>query len=291
MSGLTVAINTIITGARWQFTRLDGSFLDLPNEFELVETGTSRRYSVIDKLRADGGSVIGDGTYKQRSYSIKYTAYADNNTTYRDTINEIEAFFRNNQRPFFVHDADNSIRSEIIPVSNKMSQKRGSQQRASDNDLKVVLVDGMWEDETATTYPTTGDIGTGGTGTGQTGTGTGQIFGILMSNNEEITVTNNSLFDAYPILTMEAQDNVSNFIFTNETLGGGFKLVSNDFVSGAVMVMNSTTGSLLIDDVERSSSINSGGFIRLQAGDNVLKYQSDFGESLVKLEWRGRYVV
>lgn len=286
MPGQSLSKNSVISGARYTFQRNDGAFFDIPRQFSIRKPGTSRRYKVSDRLRQDGGEGVGDGTYRPVQLTMAYGHFATDDTTYRDTINEMEGFFRNDQRPFYLIDNNNSIRTEVLPSRNTIQSPAGNNERMSNNSWVFDQVDGLWESIDQFIQPG----GTGGTLTG-TGLGTtGDVSGFFMQDEDTVAIVNEGKFDAFPILTFVALDNVIKFVFTNETLGGGFEFESNDFISNATLVVNAVTGDITLNGVERSSALTRGGFITLLPGENELKYESDNGDIALQVVWRTRFI-
>lgn len=288
--GQVLAKNVAIPGARWSFDRDDGAFFDIPVQFEITDPGHTRRYKVADRLRQDGGTAIGDGTFRPRQLVMKYGHYSAIDSVWRDSLNQLEAFFRDDERPFFLVDQNNSIRAEVVPVRNSIGSPAGLDKKFTNTAGMVFeMVDPLWESINEIVRPT----GTGSTaeGTGVTGVEgtTGGDSGFILQNGTEITLTNNSLFDVFPVFTFIAQADIVKFIWENLTLGGGFEFESNDFVSGTTLIVSSVDGTIELEGAEKSASINQGGFITLVPGDNNLRYESDNGNCIVQTTWRNRF--
>jgi len=262
-------------------SRADGAFIDLPKSFSFETPDISRRISVGDKLRQDGGIVTGDGTYQERRLQMRYSFASSTDATYRENMNTLEAFFRKNQRPYYLTDKANEIRAEVILTKHGIKESAGGRNRAAINStLDLVMVDGLWEDQYETIWP---DGSTGGGGT----LPSGEVETMVDGGTANINVSGK--FDVFPVIEFTAVGNVISFIFENTTLSGGFEFESNDFLSGTTLIFSSIDGTIYLDGVESSAYLTRGGPIILQPGDNTLSYESAGGDVQVQISYRNRY--
>lgn len=276
--------------SEFRFQRADGKFIDMPEESDLKEIGTKRRVKVMDRLRRDGGIAIGDRTVGIRKYDLTWGNFGteSDDQTVRDNHNKLEGFFREDQEPIYLIQKNENIRGQVVLTGHGVTHPRGNRNRKNDCVLNLQLVDALWESEDEFAFP-------GGTGsqTGETG-GTGgaeQGVGVTLNDEDEITVTNNAQFDVFPRFYIVPQNNVVKFSLVNSTLGGGLEFDSNDLLSGTLLILDSSEGSVTLDGIEKSAGLTQGGFIFLAPGDNVLKYESSGGSISLELVWRERYVI
>ena len=273
--------------------RADGKFIDMPEESAIKEVGTKRRVNVRERLRKDGGVAIGDRTFDVRKYDLMWPNYAteDVESTYRSNHNLVEGFFRQDQEPIYLIQKDNNIRAEVVLTSHKINHPTGTRNRHSMNTMTFEMVDSLWESTDEAAFPGGAGSQTGGATTGGTGTGIDAGVGVPMSDEDTITVTNESQFDVYPRFYIIPQNNVVKFSLINQTLGGGFEFDSNDLISGTLLVLDSSEGTVELNGAEKSAGISQGGFIFLQPGENILKYESSGGSITIELVWRDRSAV
>lgn len=272
MSSPVLQTGASIPGSRYYFTRSDAAILELPLQYEYLHPGTKRRVSAGDRLRADGAHAVGDETFEERKFSIKYAEWAPNDhAKYRANLNELEAFFRREFRPYFLVDSQNQIRTRIALTENRIRELRGNNNTVSiNNSLECLMLDGLWEDLSPEVWPEP--------------PASGQV-----SPTQEITIQNTGPFDAFPELSITAQADVVSFILESTTLGGGFEFESNDFLTGKTLYFSSVDGTVTLEGVEKSAAIKRGGPLVFTPGANTLRYDSTGGAVELAITWRRRY--
>lgn len=284
-----VQTNMVITGSKFRISRSDGQYWEMPPDAALTEEGMSRRIKVEERLRRDGGTVVGDETFEPRPYTLKYNLSAEDQEDYFDSMNQIEAFFRPDKRPYILTDTSRGIRAEFILPKHKVSHPVGNRGKSSENTLSIQLKDSLWESVDEFAHPGGAGSQTGGATTGGTGTGVGAGVGVLMQDGDEISVNNPGRFDCFPEFYIIPQDNVVSFTLRNTTADGAFTFDSNALVSGVLLRISAVTGIIQINGVDRSSGLTAGGIWRLIPGSNTVRYESVGGDIRIELVWRLRY--
>lgn len=229
---------------------------------------SQRRYS------KDGGVIVGDSFTDIRNITLDFNVVSETDTPYRAVLNELVGFFNPIKAPYYLIDTDNDLRAQIVLESiSDRPKTKGLEKLFGNNKLGLKMLDGHWEDLTSNSA----DSGTGG-----------------LENNETLVVNNDSFIDCYPIITVDPLQTNQLFTIRNETTGDQIEIGSNFFVTGSSFIINSQDGTLFLDNgvslVEASASIADGsGFIKLIAGNNTIKYQSNFGAINMQVDFRRRY--
>lgn len=227
------------------------------------------RAKTIARYSRDGGAITGDQKVDARQLVVKFKVYAQDDTTYQTFVNTLLGFFRPELGPFYLEDITNARRMlialqsvPIIPVDD------GTNERLADGTLNFVMLDGYWEDTTAQSSLSV----TGG-----------------LTNGETMTVNNGGNFTCYPIITITALQDNPDLTFTNDTISGGFRIVSNAFLQGSQLVVDCQEGTFQLDGVDATPFLESGGFLFLIPGNNTFEYTSQHGGISVLITWRRTY--
>jgi len=283
-----IAKNVTVAGSNFRFTRSDGQFMEMPKDVSMQETGLKRRVQVVDRLRRDGGTAIGDESFQPRQYIMRY--HVHDSGTISGALNTIESFFRPDKRPYYLTDVARAHRAEIVLRENKIAHDNGLRDRVALNcSMTLEMVDALWESLDEFGFPGGPGSQTGGATTGGTGTGTAAGVGILLQDENEFTITNTGLFDAFPLFYVVAQNNVVSFTLRNLTADGAMTFDHNSFLSGALVILDSVAGTITIDGVDRSAGLSAGGLLRLLPGANTFRYESDGGDVRFEAVWRTRH--
>ena len=116
-----------------------------------------------------------------------------------------------------------------------------------------------------------------------------------MDSGDEMTVVNDGVIEAYPILIFTAVDANQNFTLLNTTTGGVLTIGSNAFVPGTTITVDCQNGTVYLSDGISRAEISSAmadntGYPFFQPGGNVLRYDSAFWAIGLHVEFRERSV-
>jgi hypothetical protein len=260
--------------------RLTNNTSELPLSafFKMSVSPFIRRTGVKDRYGKDGGRSMGDGRVNPRTISLAYENRPESTAitklqkdqSYRSQINEITAFFDPINAPWYLYDDDNEIRTEIVMSENSDEPMQdGLTYVLGRNDLKLIMLDGHWEDAEEQVYSQSG----------------------VLQSGDIINITNDSLFYCWPVFEFTATNSNTEFSITNSTTGETFTLSSASNTVGAVFTVDGINGTIDLSGVESSISLSDGsGFISLAPGENALLYESAVsGECLFEIKWRRRY--
>lgn len=289
----TILLNTTVSGSTLRITRGDGQFWETPPNTWFTETGLKRRVQIRDRVRADGGTEVGDETYRPRSYSLAWDLNSTDPTAYRSKLNEIQGWFRRDKKPYYLTDVPEGVRVEFVPGDHSVVHPVGNRNATSTNTLIVLAKNSLWESVDEFGFPGGAGSQTGDAITGGTGTGAESGVGVLMQDEDEITITNNGTENAFPVFYIVAQNNVINFTLRNLTADGAFTFDSNQFTSGKTLRVGSVDGSIDIftngTPTDESRGLTAGGRLPLLPGENVIKYESTGGDITLEAVWRERF--
>lgn len=283
MSGQVLSISTNVADSLFQFQRNDDEYFDLPKTFvpHFTDQGPTRRVKTGDRLRQDGAEFEGDDTYNARPFTINFKQYSENDAIYRNSLNNLEGFFRKELKPFYLVDKESLIRAQIAIKGIKVKEQDGMRRKLGSGVISAIMLDGLWEDLNQTLIP-------------MPNTEDGDY--ITLANGGTLVVNNSCNFNVFPVLYITPLDNVFQFTLENTTLDGGFEYTDNDFTSASdtgdvtgQLIMSSVDGSATINGVNKTQYISQGGFIYLAPGNNTLLYESDYGDIGISIRYRLRY--
>lgn len=282
MSGQELRRNTIVSESRYYISRSDNQIIRLPRSFKITHSRINRRIGVSDRLRADGGISTGDWTYDSRKMGLEYAHFGEATAEYRLSLNVLEGFFDYRFQPFYIVDTSENIRTKVAPISHDVQEQPGNNNQVSlNNQISLEMLDAFWESTFQEFFPVGGSAGSGA--------GTGATYSRL-ETSDEVTITNECEFPVKLIIELKAVDNLLNLIFENITTDSGFEFESQDYLAGTVLKFDGTTGIVTLQDIEKSSSLLSGGPLRLVPGPNVFRYtQEANGRVDFRAYWRERF--
>jgi len=249
--------------------------LPLDNRFKMVISPYKRRLGLKPRFGKDGSVALADQFVDSRTITLDYYKYtadgnkAERDLEYRTFLNTLTAFFDLRYAPFYLHDVDNGIRSEVLLSTHADNPIQGMEYRLGQNQISLEMLKGHWEDITEVTVTQTGSFSTG----------------------DSIVVNNDSLFRCFPVITMTAVNSATEVTITNTTTGEGFTIGNSSFLPGAELIIDSRDGIIELDGVDVSNSLaDGGGFISLAPGSNTLVYESSVsGEVFISISFRRRY--
>lgn len=226
----------------------------------------------IDKFGVSGSFETGDLTIKSDSIPIDLEFVATNDTEFRRCYAWVGNFFKPQNRPFYIVDTDNNIRTKIRVQSLKPKYKGdGLEHRLADAALTVSLLDGLWENNYITSQENTI---------------------IAPDATFEIDTTDPYLLpikDCIPIFTITSQGFNPNIVMTNKTNNISINLSDANINNGTILKVDSNAGLIMLGSSIKSSVKNAGYFLTLEEGINQIRVQS-LNNLIIKTEYRRRYV-
>lgn len=247
---------------------------ELSNNFIPQLSPYRRRIKMIQRFGVPGGQQVGDEQADSRDLRLRYRHTGDNDSDYITELQSILGVFRLDKAPFYLVDKDNARRCEVrLQDMDDQPVADGLTFRIGDTGLTLKMLDGHWEDLTESLYSSP----TGGS-----------------ANDSSILVSNDADVNAYPIIEITPERSNSEFTLRNLTNGNFIKLSSASFVVGTTFTIDAVTGRIELDDgitsVELSSALADGsGMINLVPGNNLIRYESVFGDCDITIRFRRRY--
>lgn len=240
----------------------------------------SPRIDPQPRLGKAGGVATGDGFVgaRQLDLGLDVTIVEASAVSYRDFAAYFLGFFRFENGPAYVYDDQDAIPfSARIPVRAQVELENEDLKTDSNTEglvmrgvVKLVHIDGLWEDQDPVEYSS----GSGG-----------------ISDTDTFQITNDSSFEAYPVITLTALDANSLFRLTNIDTGLFMEIGSSDFTTGVAMEISSVTGRITIggSDISATSLGEGSSFLSLAPGTNNFQYSSAFGSVGLELEFRRKW--
>lgn len=247
---------------------------ELGPEWAEDEPSLQTRVSVSDNILADGGSASGDRFFKSRTITFMFPLLSQSDSAYRTAINALAGIFSPRNKPWYLYDATNNIRTEIeLQSIDPKVGKPGNQRRYSTVRCSFYMPRGMWEDsiETADNQsPTDG-----------------------WTDQDTWTIDIDSAFPAFPIVEVTPMVVVSsaldNFTIYNDTQDAAFEISDSSLTEGLTITIDTRDGTITLSGVSRVQSLTSGGMIKLLPGTNTLRFESARGAAQVNVRYRERY--
>jgi hypothetical protein len=252
--------------------------LDLSKYFKMQISPFKRRLGVKSRYGKDGGVSMGDRLADPRQITLSYYARpdvasitrAEKDLSYRDFLNTITGFFNPEYGPFYLQDLTSEIQTQIEMSENADTpNSEGLEYILGSNILKFEMLSGFWEDIDETTVTQTA----------------------FFESGDTIAINNDSLFTAYPVFTLDAVNNCSEFSITNTTTGESMTLGNTSFVAGTTFIIDSRDGLITLEGVENSVSLADGsGFVSLSPGSNSIIFESSVaGQAFLSISFRRRF--
>lgn len=245
----------------------------LPKNFRPSISSYKKRVGISKRLGKDGGVVTGDQMADSRDIVLEWDPVADNDASYITAANQIAGFFRNDLAPFYLHDTDNSRRTEIAlkDIAND-ARSDGLELRIGKGKISLEMLDAHWEDAKENV-----------------------IENSAVNGNDIISIHNDSDVISYPVIRITPQQFNSDLWIKNLTTGAGFVLGSSSFGPGTEFIIDSKRGTINLNSgttqVESSAALADGsGFIFLIPGINQIQYQSIYGQVSLTITYRRRYI-
>ncbi len=248
----------------------NGKILDLYNrEYHAKPSATDfdPRYSYIERIAQDGVVEEGDGKVSKIDYKVFFDIVKTNEFDFRYHVNKFKGYFKSRNRPYYLYDKVNGIRSRVGINSVKIKWKPGRERLVSiDNELNLVLLDGHWE--SSEIVPIEPKV-----------IGPGDSIIVNIPENAQ---------DSFPIIRIKALGAIPEFLLSNQSTGEGILIKEPGLNSSGIIELDSTEGVCRYNNTLKST-LQAGGFpFFLQEGDNLLVYESP---SSPHIEISGEYRV
>lgn len=227
-----------------------------------------------DRLGKAGGAVTGDKEPDVRNVTLAFETVSQDDAAYRNSLNELLAFFNPANSPHYLVDTDQNIRTRIYlnSISDRPANA-GLERIIGRGSLSLKLIDSYFEDLVENEVTPTGGS---------------------LANNESFVVNNGGYVNSYPVFKLRPAQQNTDFLVRNETTGAAFLLGSNSFLPGTEFIVDCQNGTIFLSNgvtqVEQSIALADGsGMIFLQPGNNEIAYESIFGSVEIDVLFRRRY--
>lgn len=256
-----------------------------PNELDLSALSASEKYKPkrneigikfnsdsIEKFGTSGAFETGDGTIKSRSFSVSCYIFGRNDLEYRKRLTALNQFFRAKFRPFYIYDDDNLIRAKIrLEGIDQKFKSAGLENIFADLELKLEMLDSLWEDSSETEE---------------------QFYTVAPNTTFTVNVSdpnNLDVVDAFPVFEIVSAGFNPNIVLTNLANNGTIRLSDSNIGAGVKLTVSSIDGTVKIGSNLKPAVKTGGYFLRLENGDNIIKFQS-LTAADIKVTYRKRFL-
>jgi hypothetical protein len=264
-----------------QATDKDDNLFDF-NKFHIFkESNVKVRTNIQKRLGKDGGLVTGDRRVDPRTIRVTRDFASgcegseSRDSQYRAVLNDIYQFFRADRSPHYLEDTDELLRAEIAlqEIGNDYKSK-GLERRIGTLSLSFRMPCSAWEDLNEIEVV--------------------NATGSPLASDDTINLNVSSIMEVYPVISITTDAPTPDFVLSNESNGGAISIGTNGFIPGTTLTMDSIKGRIELDDGVSVSEISHAladgyGFLFLMPGQNVIKYNSAFGNINISIKYRGRY--
>lgn len=235
--------------------------------------GLRFRNSYNDRFGKPGQERQGDGNETSRSITFTYAVTGENDNSFILDAEELYGAIQKDNAPFYLVDTDTERRLKVSIDELDLTAKPGTELRYSSARLRFTALDTFWEATEATevTSPTAGT-----------------------ENQGTLTCNNPRKVTAYPIITITPSESNLNFALFNETMDDVFTFSSSSFVPGSSLEINSQDLTVYLTNIGTRTEVSSGiadgtGFLELQPGQNIIRYESAYGAVDITISYRERW--
>ena len=238
------------------------------NFFKITAIPYNIRSNKLDRYQQSGSILQGDLKSSARSITFNYNILAEDDANFRYGMNKIASFFRKKNRPYYLVDTENQIRTEVYATANEPNWEAGLELRVMDCALRLDMLEVVWEDTIETVKTAT------------------------LANNGTIDISINPICES-TFFKIDFETNVYNprFAFNNLTQGGSFLCEKSTFDNGDTITVDGRgKGSVQYNSVVEKRILTGGIYFPLDAGLNQLQYQSNFGSIDITISYRQKYL-
>jgi hypothetical protein len=195
-----------------------------------------------------------------------------NEIDFLNEVNYIYNFFYKDNKPFYYVDLDNSRLCEVDLLSIKKLTREGTEFFYSSLELEFAMIDNLFFDLNE------------------------NVITQNFNNTSNVVINVNNVLSqlVYPKIEIEANQSVQDFeIIANKT---NIRILTNNFASGNKLIIDSKNSEIYIQKtnftIDLINSIESGGFILLEKGNNTLNFNFNLNCSgTIKIYYRERYIL
>lgn len=243
--------------------------LPLDRKYHYSITSWRPRNKTSPRYSKRGGAILGDGQVDARTITLDFSSGFKTDAEFRTWANGLVRFFRKEFAPhYLIEQVTPGRRTRVTLQELPPMWDKGLEQRFIKATITLIMEDAVWEDEDATDDSWNG-VSNGG------------------QNTIDIT---NTFEDVYPVFTITALDDLPEFTLLNTSIGAGITMAHPGFTAGKTMIIDcSEEGSVSVDGVDITASISEGGYLLLRPGENILEYQSSYGQANIQTSYRKVY--
>lgn len=238
------------------------------NFFKINGIPHNIRSNKLERYQQSGSVLQGDLKSPSRDIQFNFNILAETDPDFRYGLNKIASFFKKSNRPFYLVDTENQIRTEVYRAGLEPNWQPGLAYRVSDCVLRMDMLDATWEDIIETSKTQT------------------------LQPNDLMTIQINPICEeCFFEVTFEGMQPNTRFAFNNLSNGGSFLCEKAEFDDGDLIVVDGRgKGSVTYNSVTEKRIITGGIYFPLSPGENQLQYQSNFGEIQATVKYRQRYL-
>jgi phage-related protein len=244
-----------------------------------ITTAYLVKYDDVDKdisfvpvYGTDRINVLGKDTIKQRQIELNISLVAMNDYDFRVVVNDIYSFFTADR--CYILDEHNNIYAEVkLKSIKKFFSLTGNEYRYTELKLILVALDGMFFDYNPIIIT--------------------QSY--VNTHSFNAPTINIPQFDTYPIIKIKSLVNRFNFI---KIIGEGqiLEIDTSGYNLGDILVIDGMESKIYLEknnnQVDISTQVVRGGFIRLKKGANNLNFYFNIASNFnLTIEYRNRYII
>lgn len=253
----------------------DSYELKTPKKWLIDVSSLRARVTQQKRYGKAGANIMGDRNYDARTIKLSTDITGQIDSTIIDLVNEIFSLLTPDKLPCYLRDADNARRAKIeITEFDPRVSRDGMEYKWHVLTIPLIMPDVFWEStaETEIDSPSAG-----------------------IDSGETLTIQNDGVAEAYPVILVTCVDSNSNFSLINDTTGGIITIGSNAFVPGTSIEIDCQNGTIYLSDGISRAEISSAmadntGYLFFQPGENILRYDSAFGAIGLNITFRERSV-
>lgn len=248
-------------------------------DLSLITTAYLIDYDDIDKdltfvpvYGTDRINVLGKDTIKQRKIELTISLIAMTDSDFRQIVNDIYSFFTATN--CYLLDEHNNIYVEVkLQSIKKFFSKTGNEYRYTELKLILISLDGLFFDYVPITINQ-------------------NYTNVFFFNAPTITIPQ---FDTYPIIRIQSLVNEFTYI---KIIGEAqiLEIDTSGYNLNDTLVIDGLESKIYLEkngnQVDISTQIISGGFIRLKKGNNTLSFSFNVVSNYALIiEYRNRYII
>ncbi len=251
---------------RFELYDVDGNKLEVTNNsFKRLSDTSTIESEIVEKTWRAGADILGIKRDESKSITFIYDIYSNSETTFRQETNEFRQFVR---KAVTVRDSKNDIETSVVLTDFSIEHLEGGYLHMSRNEVTFKQLIPFWEDEEYTTVE-------------------------VSSSQDSIVIDNTGYIDTPPIITIEAQEQITKFSVRVAETGEGILISDLQFglLGLTTYIIDCKEGTAELNQILRNMKIKDGtGFFNLQVGVNTLEFSLS-GSAIISIQYKKRYYI